>query len=269
MNNYIFLIACTFLLHGIQAACPVLSATKPIDMKGFTLNNNYTLHKYQSVDDSQIKSPFFYPNMRGKLVTLDNQTIKADCGIENKQNVARVIYSTIKLMNFNETTRSLSVQHDDQNSILCNAKYKMDKVYVVDFEVQKFLSIYGCEVFMINGILTEFVGVTIFLGDAGVEADLNYTYKILENEANISTAKLIHHTNASYYSKITESCKIIRENEIQCRKVANDQAEDALENTEFVVLWCLPLLIIFISVNKILIAKLKQRREANIVIVLN
>ena len=193
-------------IYGIQAMCPTLRV-HPKDSFDFGSFDKFILYQFKPVDYF-VQTPFFKLEGATRRSFFGNHAARTEC-----TNKFFFYFNQISFINFNNTTNKFDLSYDDEDNLFCYMKNKMSEIYLVDFEAKYLASIYGCEMFLINGIMTKVEGVLIFLNynrnNLTVSTDalsrLNYTYEVLQKQANLSRTTLKTKVT-EMNNKTNESC---------------------------------------------------------------
>lgn len=215
----IFLINIFFLI--VHATCPNWSHKK----KNFDVlekwNNLLLLHQFKSVS-TKVQSPFNITEKpkRYTQIKLRNLEMSEECYQETRkkqEKFKKYNYNEVNFKDFNVTTRKFKIKYNANNSLFCHAKYKIEEVYLLDFQVNKFISFYGCEIFDIDGNLTKVEGVLIFKTYINIYLNINSTYKMLEEQANISRSSLLVFVQSEGRPGV-ETCDDLLKTSLNCTK---------------------------------------------------
>lgn len=190
MVPFFILYAIILFQNWTKAKCPIIE-NEPKNFDDFDLSASYHKYKFKLVDDI-VQSPFCALNIKG--TSFRNRTITNKCFSRDL-----VVHNEIELVNFNSETQKFIVKYNEQkNNYFCNSQYKMDEISLLDFENDKFISFYGCQMLTIGGISRKFEGVLTFVNfnpSSDSWKDLpdlifNETYNILLEQANITVESL-------------------------------------------------------------------------------
>lgn len=206
-----------FSFSCVQSYCPKLTVKyEGIDV--FKIHKSMSilsLYQYKSVDHI-VKSPFFVSAINTSYLVSENSQVFGVCDYKSLyEGVNKVMFNSVAFNDFNNETNQYTITYNDGDSLFCT-EYKMQYVYVIDLENNVFISYYGCEEFLVNGIIKKFEGVLIFY-NKNVEVlemsdqKLNYTKSILEKHANISRFSLQVLSNTQDLKKT--SCNLILANQ--------------------------------------------------------
>ena len=204
-------------IYGIRALCPTLKVhpKDPFDFESF---KKLILYQFKSVDHF-VQTPFF--ELRGAT----RRSFFGVFGIHSECLYGEFItfFNRAKFINFNNTTNKFDLNYLDDN-YFCNVRSKMSKIYLIDFEANYLASLYGCEMFLVNGIMTKVEGVLMFLkfhrNNLTVSTDalsrLSYTYEVLQKQANLSRTTF-ETQETDMNNKTNESCQNIINMEKSCK----------------------------------------------------
>ena len=262
-------LAFLYLKNGVDARCPNLKST-PTNFNG-TNEGEFQLFKYKSVDE-RVRSPFFGHEGDLRVSRLRGLEIINHC--VGKTFFENVPYNSIKFTDFDNQTSKFKVEYRN-NDELCNSKFKMTDTFLVDFKTNTLLSFYSCLMVVIDGSNTKFEGVLIFINFHNLNLDaeflnkelqvlLNYTYSILQLQANITmeSLKTKEESIATF-----DSCNDIIELKNNCTKkrfIENNKRNAALEDIFVKVLYCIGVfLIVILGAKHILILLVKKCKRSN------
>lgn len=229
--------------------------------KGYS---NLVLFQYKSIDD-RIQSPFSVTDggARNMVLTyiINMKNILNSCSERNTTSRETIEINTIFFRNigFSFINETNVLRLDYKIDMVSNgAKFKMDKVYVIDFENTpdyKFISLYGCIMLNIDGKLKKFEGVQIFSSFHlkfynplnKFDAILNNTYSFLEDNANISKHSLKFYLDMED-AEDENSCSFI------LHRSSNYMEERSLEIFVVATLWIILLGFSFYRFRKFLLS---------------
>ena len=205
-------------IYGIQAMCPTLNV-HPKDSFDFDSFDEFILYQYKPVDHF-VQTPFFELEGATRRSFFGNHAARAQCS----NNSFFFYFNRISFTNFNNTTNKFDLNYMDKN-LFCNVRSKMSEIYLIDFEAEFLASLYGCEMFVVNGIMTKVEGVLMFLkfhrNNLTVSTDalsrLNYTYDVLQKQANLSRT-ILKTKETDMNNKTNESCQNIIDMQNSCKK---------------------------------------------------
>ena len=210
-------------IYGTQAMCPTLKV-HPKDSFHFNLFEKFLLYQFKPVDHFA-QTPFYELGGATRRSLLGSLSISTQCSYGTSISY----FNRILFMDFNNKSNKFDLDYEDNDSLFCSIRNKMSKIYLIDFEANYLASLYGCEMFLVNGTMTKVEGVLIFLkfhrNNFTVSTDaisrLNYTYDVLQNQANLSRTTL--ETQETDMDKITdESCKNVIDMKEHCKKKKPD-----------------------------------------------
>lgn len=234
-----------FILEVVQSTCPNL------DYKILDLSHDHfpmlVIYRYKSVDP-RILSPFHISegDSRSTLLELINVTkqFQSSCAyLTSAEENAVLRYNIINMKPVDSNKFELNYEKD---LLACNPIGQMKEIYVIDFgHKPDFISLYGCETFIINGTPTKFEGVLILADSLRItnrnlnefNERLNITYKILQIQANISrdslTTMKIQRFNYSH-----SSCNDIFENLKTCKHNVINELLKGLSGKKYFIIFC-------------------------------
>ena len=264
-------LAVILFISGVYTTCPILKDS----YKGLNLINasiyDLSLYQYKSVDP-MIQSPFHYSEGATRAMTFktiaDSKLISSSCYYrvistdkENEDAEGLSFYKSVKIVEQNSSKFNLEYETD---LLFCDQENKMSEIYVIDFEDQFayiFLSLYGCEMFVVDGDLTKFEGVLIFTSHwmkeyilLNIQDKLNFTYNFLQNEANISMNSITTVENPTYQYVLPNSCDDILNSKMLCEKAMENKF--LKESTNYDIFYVL-LIVVGVAIFVILIKSMK------------
>lgn len=223
--------------YGVQATCPTIK----VQLKeSFEMSKGilYILHKFIPVHAS-VKSPFFGLEGDTRQTYFDGYGVSSACSQDN----GLQYFNGISFVDYNNETNMIKMQYNDENTIFCNSIEKMAEIVLVDYKDKSHASFYGCKMLMMNGISTKVEGVLIFVlynsSSLNIIPDalsgLNYTYNILEEQANISKLHLMTKAEGLHFGT-NESCKDIKDEYKNCMEINYKKKSRSVKEDVIVIL---------------------------------
>ena len=246
------------LQNGVQSMCPTVRVrTRSFD--GFDWNSTYELYQYKAVNEL-VQTPLFGLKGDTRNTTFKVRQIQSACRSMNTHNP--ITYIHVEVVDFNNDRNMFRLKYRQHNQkYFCDAKYRMEELLVVDFDDTNFISFYGCQMVMVDGNLTMVDGAMIFLTSVSALSKeklsplLNYTYSILEDQANITVADLKTNIQVDRYEN---SCGDLTELSYNCFLAAEKKRFTFLpkkQNDKVWTVWSVTSILIAFGIVCVLIAK--------------
>ena len=217
--------------------CPTLSynINSSIDYSKMKSFADYTIYRYKSVD-VKIRSPFYIDEGSGpqNMVQLFKKppSMSMFCEIELKNgNIVNFLYNNIDinelveqdainqyLLNLNYDTSSPEKFVDE---VFCDKTGQMNQIYVLDFQPQTLLSLYGCLESEVDGSMVKYEGVLVLIGPHTDQSDVEI-FKVTRDflkQTEITWSSLNEPSSSKNDTICTQlvlrvnECKALKENE--------------------------------------------------------